>query len=43
MTNPLDEGAIPSTSTTCNTNQEAECLEVETYVYEDSRLVRVVD
>ena len=47
MTNPLDEGAIPSTSTTYYANQEDEDededLEVETYIYENSRLVRVED
>jgi hypothetical protein len=44
MTNPLDEGAIPSTST-INTNQllKDEELEVETYIYEDSRLVLIED
>jgi len=43
MNSPLDEGAIPSTSTTCSANQEDEDLEVETYIYKDSRLVRVTD
>ena len=44
MTDPLDEGAIPSTSTTCLANQdEEEEYDVETYIYEDSRLVRVAD
>lgn len=44
MTGPLDGGAIPPTSTTYSTNQEKEeDLEVETYIYENSRLVRVAD
>ena len=44
MTGPLDEGAIPSTSTICRANQDEEDeYEVETYSYEDSRLVRVAD
>ena len=41
MTGPLDEGAIPSTSTIHSANQEDEDLEVETYSYEDARLVRI--
>ena len=44
MIGPLDEGAIPSTSTIHSANQKVEeDLEVETYIYEDSRLVRVAD
>ena len=44
MNSPLDEGAIPSTSIHLTANQKTEeDLEVETYIYEDSRLVRVED
>ena len=44
MTDPLDEGAIPSTSTICLANQDKEEeYDIETYIYEDSRLVLVTD
>ena len=44
MTDPLDEGALPSTSTTCIANWlYEEEFEVESYVYKDSKLILVKD
>ena len=44
MTNPLDEGAIPSTSTHSSANWfYEEEFEVESYVYNNSQLILVKD
>ena len=43
MTNPLDEGAIPSTSIHLSANwpDDADDVEIESYVYDGARLVPV--
>ncbi|HNX68773.1 MAG TPA: hypothetical protein PLL75_07810 [Candidatus Omnitrophota bacterium] len=45
MTGPLDEGAIPSTSTYSSANWlfDKEEFEVESYIYKDSKLILVKD